>query len=135
MPNGVFLATAAAAFLFLASGGIELGFSLVVQSQMNRDPTDGREAVRNLLYQRLPLTAGIVNGVFIIIAFLFMLPGLLMHTRLWMKVGGYVVTCCGVFTLSLGLYIWIMTLQTKDTFAPIYANQDTSVQDLMQTSV
>ncbi|PHH60178.1 hypothetical protein CDD82_2333 [Ophiocordyceps australis] len=134
MPNNVFLAALAADVVFLATGCVELGFSLIVRSQMFNEPTNGEMAVRNLIYQTFPLTAGIVNGAFIIAASFFTLVGLLSPMRTWLKSGGYLVAVCGVFTLCVGVYLWIMTLNLKASFAPIYLAQDTSVHDLIQTS-
>ena len=135
MPNKVFLAALAADVVFLLTGCLELGFCLVVRSQMNNSPQDGQEAVRNLLYQDFPLIAGIVNAAFIIAAFVFTLPGLISPMRGWLKVGGYMVTSCGLYTLCVGVYLWVLTLKVKDSFFPTYAAQDPAVQLLMQDSV
>lgn len=45
-------------FLFIVSGAIILGFSLIVRSNMNEDPTEGRQAARNLIYQSFPFEGG-----------------------------------------------------------------------------
>lgn len=135
MPNKVFLAALAVDIVFLATGCLELGFCLVVRSQMNNAAQDGQEAVRNLLYQSFPLTAGIVNAAFIIAAFVFTLPGLISPMRGWLKFGGYMVTVCGLFTLCVGVYLWVMTLRVKESFFPTYVAQDPTVQQLMQESV
>ncbi|KND87373.1 hypothetical protein TOPH_07990 [Tolypocladium ophioglossoides CBS 100239] len=135
MPNKIFLATLAADGIFLATGCLELGFSLIVRSQMNNAPQDGQEAVRNLLYQGFPLTAGIVNAAFILAAFFFTFPGLISPMRGWLKVGGYMITFCGLFTLCVGVYLWVMTLRVKESFFPTFVAQDPAVQQLIQKSV
>lgn len=135
MVNKVFLATLVADMFFLASGALELAFSLVVRSQMNATPSDGEEATRNLLYQRFPLTAGIVNGGLILFTFVLTLPGLLSPGRSWLKKSGYVVTLCGIFSLCLGVYLWVMTLRLKDDFFDIYLGEEPEVHDLIQTTV
>lgn len=135
MANKIFLAALVADFLFLASGVLELAFSLVVRSQLNHSPGDGREALRLLLDQRFPLTAGIANAAFILIAFVATLPGLFTPARGLLKLGGYMVTFCAVFTLCVGLYLWIMTLRIRHDFASVYMVQDPLVQGLMQASV
>lgn len=102
---------------------------------MNKVPQDGEEATRNLLYQRFPLAAGIANGALVIIAFALSLPGLLMPLRGWLKASGYMVTLCGLFTLCVGVYLWVMTLNLKDEFFDTYLDQEPKVQDLIQTRV
>lgn len=135
MPNKVFLAALAANIIFLGTGCLELGFSLVVRSQLFNKPQDGQEAVRLLLYQGFPLTAGIVNASFIIAASVFTLIGLMSPMRGWLKAGGYAVALCGLFTLCVGVFLWISTLRIKDAFFPVYVDQDPVVQQLIQTSV
>ncbi|KAF7558928.1 hypothetical protein G7046_g5241 [Stylonectria norvegica] len=134
MANRIFLVTVLANFLFLGTGILELAFSLVVRSQMNNLPSGGQEATRNLLHQRFPLTAGIVNAAFILVTFVATLPGLFMPTRGILKVGGYMVTLCAVFTMCVGVFLWVMTLRLKEDFVSVYLAQDPSVQSLIQTS-
>lgn len=135
MPNKVFLTTLGINLLFLGTGILELAFSLVVQNQMTAKAQDGQEAVRNLLYQMFPLTAGIVNGAIIMATFAFTLLGLMTPMRSWLKAGGYLITFCGLFTLCLGVYLWIMTLRLKDGFFSTYLEQEPTVQSLIQQSV
>jgi hypothetical protein len=56
MVNKVLGAYVAADFLFVATGAILVGFSVIVQNFMFETPTEGGQAVRNLLYQEFPLT-------------------------------------------------------------------------------
>ena len=42
--------------LFLLMGILIIGFSVIVGNIRDEVPTDGRQAARNLLYQRFPLT-------------------------------------------------------------------------------
>ena len=135
MPDKVFLTTLAADALFLATGGIQLGFCLVVQSHLNDTPKTGHEATRSFLYHEFPFTAGIVNGVFILVTFMLTIPGLLMSVRTWLKMSGYMITVCGIFTLCIGVFLWILTLRVKENLFPVYSNADESIQSLIQTSV
>lgn len=135
MANKVFLAAVIADILFLAAGLMELIFSIVVRNQMNDTPTNGEEATLNLLYQRFPLTAGIVNASFILFTFVATLPGLFMPARGILKIGGYMVTFCAIFTLCVGVFLWVMTLKVRGDFFDVYMAQDPSVQSLIQTSV
>lgn len=56
MANKVLVAYVAADILFVVMGAIMLGFSLVVQGNLKKQPTNGTEAVVNLLYSKFPLT-------------------------------------------------------------------------------
>ncbi|KAH0596779.1 hypothetical protein MHUMG1_05087 [Metarhizium humberi] len=135
MANKVFTTTLGISLLFLASGCLELGFSLVVRNMMDSKPESGQEAVRNLLYQMFPLTAGIANGAATLATFAFTLLGLMSPMRSWLKAGGYLITLCGLFTLCLGVYLWIMTLRLKDGFFPTYLELEPGVQSLVQQSL
>ncbi|KAL6858078.1 hypothetical protein ACO1O0_005528 [Amphichorda felina] len=135
MVNKVLFSAALADALFMGSGILELTFSLVVQKDMNSDPSDGRQALRNVVYQRMPLNAGIVNAGFILAAFVATIPGLLMQsTRGWVKLAGYLVTFCAVFTMCVGVYLWVMTMRIGQDFFSVYMDLEPEVQGLIQTS-
>ncbi|AEO65125.1 0d7b7104-6a15-436e-b9d0-6a9954dff562 [Thermothielavioides terrestris] len=134
MVNGVQLTYVVADGLFLLMGIFILAFSVIVGNIRNEVPTDGQQAARNLLYQGFPLTAGIVNAAFIFATFLMTLPGLATSSRRWLKIAGYMAVVCAVFTMILGLYLWIFTLKTKEDFAPLFSAQSDNVKSLMQTS-
>lgn len=42
---------------------------------------------------------------------------------------------CALFTMILGLYVWILTLKARGDFAPLFAAQSDQVKSLMQTEV
>lgn len=134
MANKVLLAYGICDGLFVLMGIFMLSFSVIVQNIQNEIPENGRQAARNLLYQRFPLTAGIVNAVMIFITFLFTLPGIITPARIWLKLGGYMVTICAMFSMIIGLYLWILTLRTRVDFAPIFAAQPNNIKGLMQTT-
>ncbi|KAI9163277.1 hypothetical protein HJFPF1_04881 [Paramyrothecium foliicola] len=135
MVNKIFLSVIATDFLFLVTGGITLGFSLVVQGQLNNAPSNGEDAVRKLVSREFPLTAGIANGVLMLIAFVLTLPGMWLPARGWLKLSSAAVALCSVFSLVLGIYIWVMTLRFKGAFGRTYLAQTPDIHDLMQTSV
>ncbi|KAK3389060.1 hypothetical protein B0T20DRAFT_93443 [Sordaria brevicollis] len=130
----VLLAYVVADGLFLLMGIFMIAFSVIVQNIQFEIPTEGHQAARNLLYQRFPLTAGIVNAVFIFVTFLLTIPGVITPARGWLKMGGWMTTVCGLFSLILGLYLWILTLKTKEDFAPLYFQQTPEIQQLMQSA-
>lgn len=63
------------------------------------------------------------------------LPGIVTQSRSWLKLGGVMATLCAMFSMVIGLYLWILTLKTKDDMAPIWRQQSDAVQELMQTAV
>ncbi|KAK0733632.1 hypothetical protein B0T26DRAFT_30494 [Lasiosphaeria miniovina] len=134
MVNKVLLTYAVFDFIFVAMGIVIIVFSTTVQKFQFEVPTDGKQAARNLLYQRFPFTAAIINSVGIFITFVITVPGLITPVRSWLKVGAYLTTVNAIFTLVIGLYLWIQTLRTKGDFAPIWGNQTAAVQDLMQAA-
>ena len=136
MANKVLAAFVAIDFLFLFTGCIMLGFCLIVQNDIQKpieSLTDGQQVARHLLYSRFPLTAGIVASVFIFVTFVTTLPGITTPTRGWLKFSAYLISFNALFTMCLGVFIWILTLKTRDDFAPIYGAQTMDVQKLMQT--
>ncbi|KAK0749485.1 hypothetical protein B0T18DRAFT_322917 [Schizothecium vesticola] len=134
MANKVALAYMVTDFLFVLMGIFMLAFSIVVQNVRFEEPENGRQAARNLLYQRFPLTAGIANAIFVFVTFLVTIPGIITHARAWLKLGAVMTTCSAMFSMIIGLYLWILTLKTKDDFAPLWMAQSASVQDLMETT-
>lgn len=134
MVNKILVTTAVADFLFLATGAAQLAFALIVKNVMNEDAVEGMQAARNLLYQRFPLQAGIINAIAIFVTFLVTLPGLITPARAWLKLSGALITFCGLFTLCIGIFLWVLTLRTKEDFFPIWMAQEPRVQDLMQTT-
>ncbi|KHN98821.1 Tetraspanin [Metarhizium album ARSEF 1941] len=134
MANKVFATTLGISILFLASGCLELAFSLIVQAQMDDEPSSGEQVVRNHLHRVFPLTAGVANGIVTLAAFAFAMLGLITPMRFWLKFAGYLLTLCGLFTLSLGVFLWIMTLRLKDAFFPAYLSLDPAGQSLIQQS-
>ena len=63
------------------------------------------------------------------------IPAIATHSRGWLKISAGFVTVTSTITLVLGLYIWILTLKTKEDFAPLWQAQTPEIQDLMQTAV
>lgn len=132
--NKILLAMVGADVLFLATGAAQLGFALIVRKTMTETPVEGEQAARNLLYQRFPLEASIVNAIMIFVAFAVTVIGILTPTRGWLKISGFLVTACATFAMCLGVYLWVLTLRTKSDFAQIWWEQAPEVQNLMQSS-
>lgn len=56
MVNKVLAAYVVTDLAFAVTGAIMIAFCVIVQNTMFDAPTDGAQAVRNLLYQQFPLT-------------------------------------------------------------------------------
>ncbi|KAI0169763.1 hypothetical protein GGR52DRAFT_551401 [Hypoxylon sp. FL1284] len=134
MVNKVLAAFVAMDGLFVSMGAIMMGFSIIVQQTCYNTPADGNEAARNLLYQKFPFTAGIVNAAFIFATFLATIPALATNNRSWLKLAAFMVVGDALFTLGIGVDLWILTLRLKDAFQQIWMSQPQPVQELMQTS-
>jgi len=114
------------------TGGLLIAFPLIMEDQMAMAPTVTTVA-RNLLLARCPLTASIANAIVVFITFLASLPAIIMPTtRGWLKLHGYMVVVCALFTLILGLSTWFDTLKTRSNLANVWAQQTSSTQSLLQ---
>lgn len=101
------------------------------------DPSPGEPGGAYFL-DELELTfavAGIVNAVMIFATFALTLPAIAMPTRGWLKISGYLIVIDALFSVVLGLYMWILTLRTKETFSPLWNAQSPTIQDDMQRAV
>jgi hypothetical protein len=133
--NKVLWVYLAADAIFVVMGAVMLAFCVIVQNEIPKAPIDGEMAARNLLYSRFPLTAGIANSIFYFVTFVATIPAVATQSRGWLKISGGLVVLTALVSMILGLYIWILTLKTKDDFAPLWSQQTPQIQDLMQTAV
>jgi hypothetical protein len=90
------------------------------------------EASETLTYSP---TAGIGNAIFTFVAFASTLPALATNSRSWLKVAVVLIVIDALFTLIIGLDLWILTLRIKDTFSHLWVAQPVEVQSFMQTAV
>jgi len=119
-------------FLFVGCGGLILGFSLISEQQLRQTPTTNN-VTQNLLLGQCPLTAGVVNAIFIFVTFLLSLPALFLPTnRGWLRTQGWLVVVCATFTLGLGLAVWVETLQTRQNLSNLWGRQTPVIQSLLQ---
>lgn len=119
-------------FVFAGCGGLLLGFSLTSEQRMRDTPTVDN-VMQNLLLGQCPLTAGVVNAIFVFVTFLLSLPGLFLPTnRGWLRAQGWLVVFCAIFTLGLGLAVWVETLQTRTALSHVWTNETPLVQSLLQ---
>jgi hypothetical protein len=135
MPTKLMLAFVGFDFLFAGCGGLLLGFSLMSEAAMQEKPTVAN-VTQNLLLGQCPLTAGVVNAIFIFVTFLLSLPALFLPTnRGWLRAQGWLVVICATFTLGLGVAIWVETLQTRKNLSNLWGRESPQIQSLLQQKV
>ncbi|KAF2263458.1 tetraspanin [Lojkania enalia] len=118
--------------LFAMCGGLLMGFSLIAEQNMRATPTVDNVAP-NLLLDQCPLTAGVVNAIFIFVTFLLSIPAFFLpQNRGWLRLQGWLVVFCATFTLGLGLSVWVETLTTRNKLSKIWSGQPEITQRLLQ---
>jgi hypothetical protein len=83
-----------------------------------------------------PSAAGVVNAIFVFITFLISLPALFLPTnRGWLRAQGALIIICAIFTLGLGVAIWVETLQTRHNLSLLWGRETPQIQSLLQQKV
>ncbi|KAF7511302.1 hypothetical protein GJ744_004867 [Endocarpon pusillum] len=132
MANKVLFAFMGFEALFVTGGIIILVVALLTRAALNGKQNLDNVA-NNLLLSQGPLTAAIVNAVFVFVTFLLCIPSIAAPTnRTFLKAHGYAVVCCAIFTLVVGLDVWFQTLNTRANLATVWGNQTTETQSLLQ---
>lgn len=132
MGNGVLYTFMATEILFVIGGVLLIVLSITTKAASNAKQNIDTIANTLLLPQRL-LTAATVNGVLVLVTFLLSIPSVAAPTnRSFLKVHGYAVILCAVFTLILGVQVWYATLKTGANLANVFANQTSETQSLLQ---
>lgn len=132
MPTKLMMIFVGFDFIFAGCGGLLLGFALSSEQRLRESPTVANVA-QNLLLGQCPLTAAVVNAIFIFVTFLLSLPALFLPTnRGWLRAQGWLVVFCATFTLGLGLAIWVETLQTRAALSEMWARESPLKQSLLQ---
>ncbi|CAI9626755.1 tetraspanin [Alternaria burnsii] len=132
MPTKLMMAFVGMDLLFAGCGGLLLGFSLISEQSMRATPTVDN-VTQNLLLGQCPLTAGVVNAIFVFVTFLLSLPALFLPTnRGWLRTQGWLVVICATFTLGLGIAIWVETLQTRTNLSVLWGRETPLIQSLLQ---
>ncbi|KAF2130847.1 tetraspanin [Dothidotthia symphoricarpi CBS 119687] len=132
MPTKLMLVFVAVDLLFAGCGGLILAFSLISERLVLDTPTVGN-VTQNLLLGQCPLTAGVVNAIFVFATFLFSLPALFLPTnRGWLRAQGWLVVICATYTLSLGIAIWVETLQIRRNLSVLWGRETPQIQSLLQ---
>lgn len=72
----------------------------------------------------------------VFVTFLLSLPAMVLPTtRAWLKIHGYMVVVCALFTLVIGLDIWFDTLKSRSKLLDVWTAQPSGVQSLLQQEV
>jgi protein-S-isoprenylcysteine O-methyltransferase Ste14 len=80
--------------------------------------------------------AAIGNAVLVFVTFLASVPAIVLPmTRGWLKLHGYMVVVCALYTMILGLSIWFETLKTRSNLFKVWTSQPAATQSLIQQEV
>lgn len=132
MPTKLMMIFVGMDFLFAGCGGLLLGFSLMAEQSLRNAPTVDN-VTQNVLLGQCPLTAGVVNAIFVFVTFLLSLPAMFLPTnRGWLRAQGWLVVICATFTLGLGVAIWVETLQTRQRLNVLWGRETPLIQSLLQ---
>ncbi|KAF2199141.1 tetraspanin [Delitschia confertaspora ATCC 74209] len=132
MPSKLMMIFVGMDLVFAMCGGLLLGFSLTSEKIMRESPTKDNVA-QNLLLGQCPLTAGVVNSIFILVTFLLSLPAFFLpQNKSWLRAQGWLVVFCATFTLTLGLTVWVDTLQTRQNLSKIWGRESPIVRSTLQ---
>ncbi|KAF2454583.1 hypothetical protein BDY21DRAFT_98937 [Lineolata rhizophorae] len=132
MPNKLMWTFIGVDLLFLAGGCLIIAFAVMSEAEMRATPQLDTVATHVLLEQ-CPLTAGIVNAIFVFLTFLVSLPALaLPQNRGWLRAHGWLVVICAIFTLALGINIWFDTLETRSNIERLWGQESRLSQSLLQ---
>ncbi|KAE8557300.1 hypothetical protein EYB25_002007 [Talaromyces marneffei] len=128
----ILLSYVGANFLFMAGGIMLLVGSLLFTQNMNSTPTlDSAPTI--LLLKLVPEKVALVNAIIVFATCSLALPSLIVRdSRLWFQLQGWLVIVSGVFTLVIGLIIWIETLRTRASLNTSWGQQTSAVQSLLQ---
>jgi len=132
MANKVLLVFLAFEFLFAACGGLILAVALMTRASQSSPKTVSFVA-QNLLLDHTPMMAAGINALLIFAAFLLSVPAMVFPKhRTFLRIHGYAVVSCALYTTIIGLFIWFDTLKTKSNLAVLWAEQTPHVQSLLQ---
>lgn len=149
MANKILLVFLAFDFLFACCGGLILGAVLMTRAAQQSTQTV-QFVAQNLLLDHIPMigkllsatsarllvltviAAAGVNALFIFATFLLSVPAIVFPThRTFLRIHGYAVVFCALFSLTIGLIIWFSTLKTKSNLSVIWFNTP-DAQSLLQ---
>jgi hypothetical protein len=55
--------------------------------------------------------------------------------RGWLRAQGWLIIACAIFTLGLGVAIWVETLQTRHNLSLLWGRESPQMQSLLQQKV
>lgn len=132
MKDSILLTYVVMDILFVVSGGLLIIFALTTESETSQTATV-KTVARNLLLNMCPLSAAIGNAVLVFVTFLTSIPAIVLPmTRGWLKLHGYLVVVCALYTMILGLSIWFETLKTRSNLFKVWTSQPAATQSLIQ---
>ncbi|KAK6538957.1 phospholipid scramblase 1 [Orbilia ellipsospora] len=126
--------------VFLFFNIVQLGTSILLivvghlfMQRMETMKLDVENSPYVILLYYLPCTPIFANGILGAVTFLFSLPGLaLPQSIFWLRVHGWLLVACAIYSLVLGLIIWVATLTERAQMFTAWDDVGPSVQTLLQ---
>ena len=162
MPSGVTTSFIVTETLFLGTGVMITIATVLWMNEMNSAPTID-SVTRHILISHFPMQGNkltnnpseceseklrlvantflfapalLANAIVIFFTVLLSIPALIIPTsRGWLKVHGWFVVICAIFTLILGLNEWLQTLTTRADLLHVWGKQPDNFQSLVQQKV
>lgn len=132
MADMIFLVFVAMDILFAVCGGLLLAFALVAKGMISKIATDTTIGM-DLMMDQCPVQAVVANAALVFLAFAMSLPALVLpNNRGWLKAFGYMVVVNVVFTLVIGLNIWVQTLKTRSNLGVVFEGLNDSRKSMLQ---
>ncbi|KAI9804978.1 MAG: phospholipid scramblase 1 [Piccolia ochrophora] len=118
--------------IFLATGTLMVVVAVMVKKEMAAGMTIDNVA-SGLLLNHAPLTGALANGGVVFATFLLSIPGVMLPlTRNWLRLHGWAVVACAIFTLVVGLDVWFKTLKTRSMLSTMWGEHSAVTQSLLQ---
>ncbi|EPS41965.1 hypothetical protein H072_4018 [Dactylellina haptotyla CBS 200.50] len=112
-------------------GLIIAGF--IFMQHMEKLPLNTENAPQVILLYYLPCVPIFVNGIISAVTFLFSLPALLLpQSVFWLRLHGWLLVICAIYSLVLGLMIWVDTLTERAQMFEAWTDVGPTVQTLLQ---
>lgn len=132
MPSGVTTSFIVTEALFVGTGIMIAIATVLWMNEMKNAPTTDSVA-RLVLISHFPMQALLANAAIILVTFLLCIPALIIPTsRTSLKIHGWFIVICAVFTLILGINEWLQTLTIRANLRTVWGEQPDKVQSLVQ---
>ena len=125
-----------AAILALYAGCGAIHFLLPIYTRMSlAKPQTIPNVASTILLDQTPLTPSLINGGLMFFTTFITIPAIFLSRprfRFFLTAHAFLVVASALLTLAIGLDIWFSTLETKTNLQPLFAQQDSYIQSMLQ---